>query len=129
MIDVAVIGPIEIRVPPEPSLSRVLRLAASGLASLAGFTVDEIEDVKIAVSEVLIALIEHGGGLPVDFHISTETLGIRVAGRTMVESLDVLHPDLVLCRAVLAEVCTEYSINMVDDHVHIVADISHKSAG
>ena len=55
-------GPILLRFPAEPSLSRVLRLAAAGLASLGNFTVDHIEDIKIAVSEVLIALIEHGSG-------------------------------------------------------------------
>ena len=125
MIDVTVLGPVEIRVPPEPSLSRVLRLAASGLASLAGFTVDEIEDVKIAVSEVLIALIEHGGGHPVDFHISVDEACIRVEGRTMVDSFDVHHPDLILCRVVLAEVCTEHSIDLRDDNVHISATIFH----
>ena len=28
---------------------------------MAGFSVDQIDDIKIAVSEVLLALIEHGG--------------------------------------------------------------------
>ena len=64
-----VVGPVRLSVPPEPSMSRVARLAASGLASLAGCTVDEIEDIKIAVSEVLIALIEHGDGARVDLDL------------------------------------------------------------
>ncbi|MHB1091084.1 MAG: hypothetical protein ACYC0U_08520, partial [Ilumatobacteraceae bacterium] len=72
MTEPGLIGPVEIRVPPDPSLSRVLRLAASGMASLAGFTVDEIEDIKIAVSEVLIALIEHGDSQSVEMQFEVD---------------------------------------------------------
>ena len=56
--------PIDLRLPPDPAMSKVLRLAASGVGSLCGFTIREIEEIKLAVSEVLIALIEHGGAGP-----------------------------------------------------------------
>ena len=63
---VSSIDPIVLVLPPRPELSRVARLASSALASIAGCTVDEIEDIKIAVSEVLLALIEHGAGNPIE---------------------------------------------------------------
>ena len=56
------IGPIELRLPPDSQLSRVARLAGSAMAALAGFDVGLIDDVKLAVSEVFLALIEHGSG-------------------------------------------------------------------
>jgi Histidine kinase-like ATPase domain len=123
MIDVTLFGPVEIRIPAEPVMSRVLRLAASGVASLAGCTIDEIEDIKIAVSEVLIALVEHGAGHPVDvqFVVGPESFSIR--GRTAVSSFDLSHPDLALCRVVLAEVCFVHDIEFVNEEVHISAAV------
>jgi anti-sigma regulatory factor (Ser/Thr protein kinase) len=123
----AELGPIEIRVPAEPSLSRVVRLAASGVASLAGFTVDEIENIKIAVSEVLIALVEHGAGQPIDIQFSVGEKSFDVRGRTTVETFDINHPDLALCRTVLAEVCIDHRIDRVNNEVHIWAAVLHEA--
>ncbi len=127
MTDVDVIGPIEIRLPPDPSLSRVLRLAASGIASLAGFTVDEIEDIKIAVSEVLIALVEHGGGEPIDVEFAVSSTSFDVRGRTAVETFDINHPDLMICRTVLTDVCEDHRIDRVNGEVHIWAAVQHEA--
>ena len=125
MTESSLIGPVEIRVPPDPSLSRVLRLAASGMASIAGFTVDEIEDIKIAVSEVLIALIEHGDGKPVDVQFEVDSQSFKLRGRSIVEKFDVNHPDLALCRSVLAGVCSSHTIDLVENQAHIWAEVTH----
>ncbi len=127
MAESGLTGPVEIRVPPNPHLSRVLRLAASGMASLVGFTVDEIEDIKIAVSEVLIALIEHGDGKSVDMHFEIDERSFRLQGRTIVDSFDLNHPDLLLCRAVLTEVCASHKIDLVGNQAHIQAEVTHTS--
>ncbi len=115
------VGPVQLRVPAQPTLSRVLRLAASGLASLGAFSVDEIEDIKIAVSEVLIALIEHGDGNPVDIEFVIDEGAFTVRGRTDVAAFDAEHPDLILCRTVLAGVCAEHGIDLVDGQARIWA--------
>lgn len=127
MAEPGVIGPILLRLPPDPALSRVLRLAASGIAAMAGFTVDETEDIKIAVSEVLLALIEHGGGKPIEVQFAVEDHSFTVRGRTAIDAFDAEHPDLILCRRVLAGVCTEHGIELVDDHAQIWAAVAHAS--
>ena len=121
------IGPVELRLPPDPTLSRVLRLAASGIAGMAGFTVDEIEDIKIAVSEVLLALIEHGGGKTIEIQFMVEDQSFSVRGQTAIEAFDADHPDLILCRTVLAGVCTQHGIELVDDRAQIWAAVAHAS--
>ncbi len=121
------IGPVVIRLPPDPSLSRVLRLAAGGIAAIAGFTVDEIDDIKIAVSEVLLALIEHGGGQQIEVQYAVEDDSFSVRGRTAIDDFDSEHPDLLLCRTVLAGVCTSHGIELVDDHAQIWAAVAHAS--
>ncbi len=132
------IGPVRLSVPPEPSMSRVARLAASGLASLAGCTVDEIEDIKIAVSEVLIALIEHGDGARVDLEFELVdggrdpdegglpgTTAFVVRASAPVERFDLDHPDLVLCRTVLQGVCAAHRLRLVDGTASITASVAH----
>jgi anti-sigma regulatory factor (Ser/Thr protein kinase) len=115
----APIGPVEVRVPPDPSLSQVLRLAASGMAMLAGFTIDDIEKIKVAVSEVLIALIEHGGGHPIDVHLNVHGRSFNVRARTNAVVFDPEHPDLELSRAVLADVSDDHGIAVVNDEALI----------
>ncbi len=127
MTDAAVIGPVVLRVPPDPALSRVLRLAASGVAAMAGFTVDEIDDIKIAVSEVLLALIEHGGAGPIEVEFAIEDHAFIVRGSTPIESFDVEHPDLLLCRTVLTSVCTSHGIELIDQQAQIWAAVTHTS--
>jgi hypothetical protein len=115
------VAPIEIRVPAVAELSRVLRLAASGVASLAQRSVDDIEDIKIAVSEVFLALIEHGAGNPINMTLSYANGTFLIAGRTEVSSFDIDHPDLLLCRTVLSGVCADHTINVADGCAEIVA--------
>lgn len=43
---------VRVRIPASPVYLRVVRLIAADLASRLGFTIDEIEDLKIAVDEL-----------------------------------------------------------------------------
>jgi hypothetical protein len=52
---------VHLTMPATPNLLRVARLTAASLASRLGFSVDEIEDVKIAVDELCFALIGSKG--------------------------------------------------------------------
>ncbi len=125
----AVIGPVEVRVPPDPSLSQVLRLAASGMATLAGFTIDEIEKIKVAVSEVLIALIDHGDGAPIDVHLDVDGRSFIVRASTSAAVFDPQHPDLLLSQTVLADVADAHGISIVDDQALIWATVAEQTLG
>jgi hypothetical protein len=127
VVEAAVVGPVLLRLPPDPSLSRVLRLAASGIAGMAGFSVDQIDDIKIAVSEVLLALIEHGGGKAIEVEFAIESNTFMVRGQTEVTTFDTEHADLILCRTVLAGVCTSHGIEQIDQHAHIWAAVAFAS--
>lgn len=122
-------SPVHIRVSPDPAMSRVLRLAAGGVASLAGFTVDEIEDIKVAVSEVLLALIEHGDGEVIDIELAVTGFGFEVHGRTPVADFDADHPDLLLCRTVLAGFCARHGVEHWNGAAHIWASVARTPIG
>lgn len=122
------VGPIRLELPPEPALSRVARLAASGVASLAGFSVDEIEDIKVAVSEVMVALIEHGAHQPIAVVFDVVESRFTIRGATPIAEFDIDHPDLVLCRTVLTAVCADHGIELAEGNAEIWASVEQSTA-
>jgi anti-sigma regulatory factor (Ser/Thr protein kinase) len=112
-------GPVRLRIPPDPALSRVLRMTVGAMASIGPFTLDEIDDVKIAVSEVLIALIEHGDQADIDVELDLAGSEFTIVGTTDGRDVDLSHPDLVLCRTVLDGVSDVHSISTSDGRMTI----------
>ncbi len=50
---------VEIRIPSKPQYVSVIRLTISGIATRIGFSYDQIEDLKIAVSEAVTNVVQH----------------------------------------------------------------------
>ena len=123
------VGPVHIQVPADPAMSRVLRLAVGGVASLAGLTVDEIDDAKLVVSEVFLALVEHGTNAVVEVSLVVSDTAFEVSARTAVEHFDLAHPDLVLCGTVLASVGATHGIESVDGGAHVWASVARTTGG
>src|SRR5690606_24264795 len=70
--------------PPDPELLRVVRLVASGVASLRPLDLDAVEAVRVAADELVSALVQASDGSPVTvtFELSEGTLTIRGRART-----------------------------------------------
>ncbi|HKT00390.1 MAG TPA: ATP-binding protein [Rugosimonospora sp.] len=73
-------------VPADGSYLAVLRTATAGLAARLQFTLDEIEDLRIAVDEACAMLLTLAGGvepasteLTCQFQVTDESLSIEVA--------------------------------------------------
>ena len=69
---------VELRLPPDPRLLRVLRLAASGVASLGAFDLQSVEEVRVSIDELGSALIAAGSGAQIDFSIELTATGLLV---------------------------------------------------
>lgn len=70
-------------VPAQTAYLGVLRTAAAGLAARLQFTLDEIEDLRIAVDEaatMLIRLTVSEAELACRFTVAADALGVEVAG-------------------------------------------------
>jgi len=70
---------VSILVPRKAEYVSVVRLTASGIASRMGFDIDDIEDIKVSISEVLNRLLEKGvssDNIRIDFHLSGNTVKI-----------------------------------------------------
>ena len=117
------IGPIEIRIPADPTLSRPVRLAASALASMGGFDVELLDDVKLAISEIVLALIERGSGAGLTLSMTLDGVSFCVEGSTPVDTFDVSHADLDLCRSVLTGITVSHEIAYSNGRASIRAEL------
>ncbi|MFO1445152.1 anti-sigma B factor RsbW [Bacillus sp. Bva_UNVM-123] len=76
---------IEIKIPAKPEYIGVVRLTLSGIASHMGYTYEEIEDLKIAVSEACTNAVQHAysedeiGEVIIGFGIYGDKLDTMVA--------------------------------------------------
>jgi serine/threonine-protein kinase RsbW len=74
------IDTIELIMPFKADFVSVSRLTVSGIASRIGFDIDDIEDIKVTVSEVCSQMIERGSDVvnqyKIIFCISQDTLRI-----------------------------------------------------
>jgi serine/threonine-protein kinase RsbW len=73
---------ISLSVPAEAGYLTVVRTAAAAVAGRLDATVDDIEDLRIAVNEACAALLTHaddGSALACRFEVSDGSLGFRVA--------------------------------------------------
>jgi serine/threonine-protein kinase RsbW len=105
-------GLIELVLPADTRLVRVARLVASGVATTAGFDVDEVEDLRIAVDEVCTALVEGGDGSPLLLGFDLGDGEVTVVGSTKASGDVAFEPDrLALSRQILAVVVDEHDIS------------------
>jgi hypothetical protein len=116
-------GPVEIRLPTDADLVSAIRLTASGMAATARSTIEEIDDVKLAVSEVLLALIERGSAQTMTVTLDLRDDAFGITGCAETQDFDPEHPDIQLSETVLAEVCSHHSIELVDGELRIAATV------
>jgi serine/threonine-protein kinase RsbW len=73
---------VTIRMPAEGAYLSVLRTATAGLAARLDFTLDEIEDLRIAVDEacgLLLSQASPGASLDCDFTLGEDSVTITVS--------------------------------------------------
>jgi serine/threonine-protein kinase RsbW len=75
-----------VRIPAEGAYLSVLRMVTAGLAARLNFTLDEIEDLKIAVDEACAMLLSQavpGGDIVVGFNVERDALRVQVTVATL----------------------------------------------
>ncbi len=54
-------GEVRLDVPASPEFLRVARMMAAGVASRLGFTLEEVDDLRIAIDELCFSLVGRNG--------------------------------------------------------------------
>ncbi len=91
---------IEMKVPAKAEYVGVVRLSASGIANRMGFSYEEIEDLKVAISEAISNATEHayetdeGGEVTIGFGLYQDRLEVMVADRGESFDLKTVKDDI-----------------------------------
>jgi hypothetical protein len=96
---------------------RVGRLTASSIASLADMSIDDIDDIKIAVSEMITLLIQSGNRTAITLRFETTDEVFSVEASTPSGATSLGRNDLALATAVLEAVADEHQIASTDDRL------------
>jgi hypothetical protein len=96
----------ELVLPPDPELLRVVRLVASGLASLTALDLDAVEEVRVAADELIATLMKASDGAPVRASFAVNGDGLTISGTTRTAVTDFL-PD-PLTERILHEVASSH---------------------
>ena len=78
---------VTIQMPAEGAYLSVLRTATAGLAARLDFTLDEIEDLRIAVDEacgMLLGQAAPGATLECDFTLGSDRISIAVSALSLI---------------------------------------------
>jgi len=119
-VDSTLDGPIELALPADTRLLRLVRLVASGLASTAGFDVDELDDLRIAVDEAVASLLEGGDGSRLTLRFDVGESEVDMAGSTPAAKGTTLDPERIeLSTQILAAVCDEHELDLSDGQVKV----------
>ncbi len=113
-------GPIELALPADTRLLRLVRLVASGLASTAGFDVDELDDLRIAVDEAVASLLEGGDGTRLNLRFDVGGSEVGMSGSTPAAPGSPLDADRVeLSTQILAAVCDDHELDVSGGNVTV----------
>ena len=100
-------------VPPEPRYARVVRLTAANLATIAGMSVDDVDDVRLAAEEAFVSACatRPQGGLAIDFALAPGQVEMTFHLGAVTVSEDASEPALVYSALILDAMCDECRID------------------
>ena len=76
-------GEVRLEIPASPEYLRVARMMAAGVASRLGFTLDEVDDLRIAIDELCFCLVGRSGRpgtVVIRYHMGPDGLAVEGVG-------------------------------------------------
>lgn len=111
---------IDLTIPPDPRLLRLVRLVASSLGTITGLDVDELDDLRIAVDEGVSALLEGGDGSLLRLRFDIADRQVAMSASSPLGRHDLFDARRVeLSKQILATLCDEQAFAVVDSELHV----------
>ncbi len=79
---------VTLRVPPLADHVTLLRTVVSGLAARRDYTLEQVDDLRMAVEEAAVLLLRGGGGGPLELNATVEAEELHVELSTDIEGSD-----------------------------------------
>ena len=103
---------VQLVMPADPEFLRLARVTAMGLASRLSFTIDEIDDLRIAIDELVFGLIgTKGRPGQVVMRYRLQPHGLEVEGTGRFEDHQQGHALTELSELILDAVADEHELN------------------
>jgi serine/threonine-protein kinase RsbW len=97
---------VEFRIPPEPEYVRIARLIAGDMGGRVGFSIDELDDLRLAVVEVCALLIDAGGDV-LELCMHARGRELTIEGRSVGARFEVVPSELSeMLLSALVDSCT-----------------------
>ena len=91
-------------------MARIARLTATALGSMAGFSVDDSDDLRIGVDELVVMMVEGGDGADLTMRFEVTESEVRVSAQTPASS-DSDPERFVLSEQILGVVADSYAVS------------------
>ncbi len=101
---------VDLEIQPDARFVRLVRLVASGVASVSGLDIDSTEDCRIAVDELCAALIEVSDGGPLEIQFRSDGTSLQGSGRSRRGDNEPDEERLAVSRNIVTAVCDEYEL-------------------
>lgn len=116
---VAVSTTMQLVLPPDPQLLRIVRLVASGVASIGQLGIDEVEEVRVAADELVSTLMEASDGGPVTLELSVSASALSLSASAPVAGALSVDP---MTDRILENVSTRHEWRTVDGQAHGIVE-------
>ncbi len=120
---------VELRLPADSAYASVLRTTTAGLAARLDFTIDDIEDLRIAVGEANAMVLDQadaGSDLTATFHLSPGQMTVAIA----VDAAANPTPDLdSFAWQVLTTLASSADIESADGRFGVLLTMTSSAAG
>jgi serine/threonine-protein kinase RsbW len=124
-VDVQTNEQIRLMVPASVEYARIARITTSGIATRLGFSIDDVEQLKVAMGEVWSLLVGDGrkGELTVTYGIEPEALVVDVTSNNGALPLD--ETSLEVTSKLLNEVVDVHHLASDGRHAHLRKHRAH----
>jgi serine/threonine-protein kinase RsbW len=120
MADVQTSEQIRLMVPASAAYARIARITTSGVATRLGFSIDDVEELKVAVGEVWSLIVGDDGGhgeLTLTYEIEPDALVVDVTSNNGGVPLDAT--SLEIASKLLGEVVDEHHLGGDGRYAHL----------
>lgn len=92
---------VELKVPSNPQFLQVIRLTTASLANRVGFDIDDIEDLKVIISEIVTYVIPINDEILITFELYEDKIQLLVDLEKISYELEELKDEAKMKRQIL----------------------------
>jgi serine/threonine-protein kinase RsbW len=111
---------VMVRIPPTPEHLALLRTAVAGFAARDHFTLDQVDDLRLAVEEAAVQLLKHVAGEGLTLTVSRTEPGVEVRLSADVSGDEPVIDEESFSWVILRALADDVSVEMQQGHGAIV---------